>query len=188
MTDSGWDIPGVPRDVPPGDDAADELAAPSAGPAGSGPRRTSPDGRRRSRMPRPVSSVSALSGASAGAFARSADSGGLSQADLSSPLISLARRCPICVRGRRGSPSDGSLRGVGAGVLVRRGAGGPVCGAGLLAQRIRPRGRRACRLIACGRWRWPSRGRPRRTRGCWRRSACPAAVWPGTGTGRRGCG
>ena len=34
MTDSGWDIPGIPRDALPGADAADGLAAPSAGPAG----------------------------------------------------------------------------------------------------------------------------------------------------------
>jgi len=67
MTESGWDIPGIPRDLPPGDAATGQPAAPSAGPAGSAAgARSGSRGRRR------VSSVSAAAGSSAGPFARSA--------------------------------------------------------------------------------------------------------------------
>jgi len=69
MTESGWDIPGIPRDVPPGAAAAGEPAASSAGPAGSGSAAGPVTGRGRgSRKRRPLSSVS-VSGSSAGAFA-----------------------------------------------------------------------------------------------------------------------
>jgi len=80
MTDPGWAIPGVPRDVPP---SADEVSprAPGTGRlagAGSSARAGSPasgDSRgRRARSPggprRPPASASALTGSCAGAFAR----------------------------------------------------------------------------------------------------------------------
>ena len=97
MAESGWDIPGVPRDVPPGDAAAGQS---SAGPADSAGHRRGRRGRR------PSSSASALSGSSAGAFARStgpaappaaassdssaASAAGLSSAGPAGPAVSAA--------------------------------------------------------------------------------------------------
>ncbi|HTX82233.1 MAG TPA: hypothetical protein VME44_08655, partial [Streptosporangiaceae bacterium] len=93
MTDPGWAIPGVPRDVPESAQGTDGGAAPAAGAGGSGraagaggPGGTVIGRGRGSRTPR-MWSVSALAGSSAGAFAgaadplaRSADSAGLSEA------------------------------------------------------------------------------------------------------------
>ena len=110
MTDSGWDIPGVPRDAAAGSAAAAGAAA-LAGPDGPGTGR--PPGRRRagSRMSRASASVSALAGSSAGAFARSAGGGGLSQPACSScegaPSGEDAALTPAAVS-PAGSPSAGS--------------------------------------------------------------------------------
>jgi Domain of unknown function (DUF222)/HNH endonuclease len=74
MTESGWDIPGLPRDVPPADGAAAQPSASSAGPAGSGCAAGPAAGRGRGSCGRrALSSASAVSGSSDGAFARSAD-------------------------------------------------------------------------------------------------------------------
>ena len=66
MTDTGWDIPGVPRDAPP--PAAGNAPAGAPGSARAEPGRAARSSHRR----RPSVSVSAASGSSAGAFARSA--------------------------------------------------------------------------------------------------------------------
>ena len=79
MTDPGWAIPGVPRDVPESAQGTDGSAAPAAGAGGSGraagaggPGGTVIGRGRGSRTPR-MWSVSALAGSSAGAFAGAAD-------------------------------------------------------------------------------------------------------------------
>jgi Domain of unknown function (DUF222)/HNH endonuclease len=88
MTESGWDIPGVPRDAPSGDAAAGPSAGPSTGPGGSG---SAGGGRRGSRGRRALSGASALSGSSAGAFAPLADDVARSAAgSLQSPAQALA--------------------------------------------------------------------------------------------------
>ncbi|HUA42426.1 MAG TPA: DUF222 domain-containing protein [Streptosporangiaceae bacterium] len=86
MTESGWDIPGVPRDAPSGGAAAGQPDAPSAPSAGPGA-----GARRGSRKRRPLSSASAVSGSSAGAFAPLADDVAASAASrLESPAQALA--------------------------------------------------------------------------------------------------
>jgi len=86
MTESGWDIPGVPRDAPSGGAAAGQPDAPSAGP-GAGARRGS-------RKRRPLSSVSAVSGSSAGAFAPLADAVAGSAAGRWRARLRRLRCCP----------------------------------------------------------------------------------------------
>src|SRR5215469_14148347 len=75
VTDPGWDIPGVPRDA---------AAGPAAGSAASGAGAAGADGSAAGRPSRRRSgragSVSALAGSSAGAFSRSSDDAGQSEA------------------------------------------------------------------------------------------------------------
>src|ERR1700722_14065468 len=75
MTELGWDIPGVPRDVRldvDGPSAADGPASPAGVPGSRKPRAGGPAAGRSSR---PKFSASALAGSSAGAFARLNGSG-----------------------------------------------------------------------------------------------------------------
>ncbi|HUA42555.1 MAG TPA: hypothetical protein VMA32_13360, partial [Streptosporangiaceae bacterium] len=104
MTDPGWDIPGVPRDASPGDDAVGDAG-------GSASRAPDPDGsvssgavssgagsrERRGRSGRPAraGSVSACSGLSTGAFA---------------PLPDASKPTAECPASSPGGASDSSSR------------------------------------------------------------------------------
>ncbi len=88
MTDPGWDIPGLPRDDPPGTAAARSASGARPDPdAGQGlsaePGESRRNDKRRTKG-RLAASVSALGGPSASAFARPASNTGPSQDDASS--------------------------------------------------------------------------------------------------------
>jgi Domain of unknown function (DUF222)/HNH endonuclease len=112
VTDCGWDIPGLPREVPPGGAAAGQPAAPS-GAAGLVAGRG-----RGSRGRRPLG-VSALLGSSAGAFAR------LAEATAPADGASAAGTVPL----QTISPGAGDIAGLicpRPGIpSVSPGAGGP---------------------------------------------------------------
>ncbi len=72
MTDPGWDVPGVPREAPPGADPLRAGDSPAAAPAAvtSGRRGSAARAGAESPKTRSAASASAITGSSAGAFAR----------------------------------------------------------------------------------------------------------------------